>query len=295
MTDIESPFVSVHTLDDRFEADLLMDALEQEGIPAILRSFEETAYTGLFVPQKGWGRILVPEEMVARAEAIIKPLLQEIESPSLYTDSTEVDPSLWERLREADPQKICRNALVEYDVEQEAYVVPFLSSEYLCIPKERAILPVKEEPCTKPDFEFHLVMLHYLLEAKPLEFSGRWISEKDLPSGESFFRGPHSFPVDSLLQLFDSHIELFSQASEILLGREVDFGDAAYQFWVLPRIPILAILWQGDDEFEPSLHILFDDSISSQLKTLDTLWALVNLFCRTLLATGQALLDEEQP
>ncbi len=44
---MEDHLESVHTLTSRFEADLLMDALEREQIPALLRSFEETPYDGL--------------------------------------------------------------------------------------------------------------------------------------------------------------------------------------------------------------------------------------------------------
>ncbi len=45
------------TLDNRFQADLLTDALDQEGIPFLLREYRDTAYDGLFIGQKGWVRL----------------------------------------------------------------------------------------------------------------------------------------------------------------------------------------------------------------------------------------------
>ena len=98
----ESKLIPIYTLANRFEADLLMDALHREDITAILRSFEETAYDGLFVPQRGWGQILVPEEYVSEAHEVIAPLIQDLQSESLEGDSSETRPFIGEKLAEAD-------------------------------------------------------------------------------------------------------------------------------------------------------------------------------------------------
>jgi hypothetical protein len=63
---------AVHVSENRFEADIISQALEREGIPCICRRHEETAYDGLFVPQRGWGTILVPIPMRERAMEIIR-------------------------------------------------------------------------------------------------------------------------------------------------------------------------------------------------------------------------------
>ncbi len=70
--------VRVHTVENRFEADLLLQALRQEHIPVLLRRFEETAYDGLFVTQMGWGAILVPEDYEQAASGLIARVLDSI-------------------------------------------------------------------------------------------------------------------------------------------------------------------------------------------------------------------------
>ena len=70
--------VRVHTVENRFEADLLIQALRQENIPVMLRRFEETAYDGLFVTQMGWGAILVPEDYEQAASGLIARVLDSI-------------------------------------------------------------------------------------------------------------------------------------------------------------------------------------------------------------------------
>lgn len=71
----EGPWVRVHTLGNRFEADLLVYAMEQEAIPVRLRTYEETPYDGLFVPQRGWGALFVPRDFEERARELIGRVL----------------------------------------------------------------------------------------------------------------------------------------------------------------------------------------------------------------------------
>ncbi len=55
-------WIKAGIVDTRFEADRLSQALEEAGIPFLIKSFHDTAYDGLFILQKGWGAVLVPEE-----------------------------------------------------------------------------------------------------------------------------------------------------------------------------------------------------------------------------------------
>jgi hypothetical protein len=70
-------FVKIATVNDRFEADVLRDALEKEQIPVLIRSFQDTSFNGIFIPQKGWGVVEVPEEHSAQARELIEALRAE--------------------------------------------------------------------------------------------------------------------------------------------------------------------------------------------------------------------------
>ena len=65
------------TLDNRFQADLLKDALEKTDIPHLIREYKDTAYDGLFVTQKGWGTVMVDEERIDEARLIVEELFSE--------------------------------------------------------------------------------------------------------------------------------------------------------------------------------------------------------------------------
>lgn len=294
MTDETCSFVSVHRLSNRFEADVLVDALKREGIPVILRTFEETPYDGLFISQRGYGLILVPEETVQRAKEILKPLLGELEACD-GDGFSAVDPHLWERLREADPDEVCRNAAVRYDADREAYIVPYLDAEFLCFPEREQIESFSLAPFHRIDFQFGLVLLHYLLEAVEVPSTGRWIGTKDIPGGETFFRGPHSFPVEPLVRFFAFRPEALESASARLGGRKIEESDLSLRFQVFPRIPALLVFWRGDEEFETSLRVLFDETIIRHMGKPDLIWALVNVLFKSLLAAGRSLPEGRTP
>jgi len=63
--------VRVYTAENRFEADQIEAALKAEGIPVLVKPFGDTAFDGIYVSQKGWALIEVPERYKKRAEEII--------------------------------------------------------------------------------------------------------------------------------------------------------------------------------------------------------------------------------
>jgi len=66
-----SNFVKILVVENKFEADLVSQALQAEGIPVMVRKFSDTAYDGLYIPQKGWAAIMVPEEFKDPGEKVV--------------------------------------------------------------------------------------------------------------------------------------------------------------------------------------------------------------------------------
>jgi hypothetical protein len=64
-------WVKAGIVESRFEGDRVSQALEEAGIPFLIKSFLDTAYDGLYIPQKGWGMVLVPEKFREDSEKII--------------------------------------------------------------------------------------------------------------------------------------------------------------------------------------------------------------------------------
>ncbi len=70
----EDIFIKIASLENEFEAQVLKDALDKEQIPTLIRCFKDTAYDGIYILQKGWGNILVPEKYKEKATQIVSAL-----------------------------------------------------------------------------------------------------------------------------------------------------------------------------------------------------------------------------
>jgi len=120
-----------------------------------------------------------------------------------------------------------------------------------------------------------LVSVMYLINVNDIHPIGRDIvGVKDLKEGH-FFQGPHALKTDSLLKRYGNDLNGFRQTAEYLEGEPRDMADAGYKLSPFPRINLYYLLWQGDQEFEPRLTVLFDRSIEKVLAA-DAIWALVN-------------------
>ena len=105
-----------------------------------------------------------------------------------------------------------------------------------------------------------------------------WISEKDVPGGPTFFRGPHAIPSGLITRTFQNDVDAFCQRCSALQGEPVEMGDAAFRFQITEGVPVAVLYWRGDDDFPPEAKLLFDRSISRQLAA-DVIFALAVMVC----------------
>jgi hypothetical protein len=82
-----NPWGKAGVVENRFEADRVRQALQEANIPFLMKSFLDTAYDGLFIPQKGWGAVMVPEEFLEEAKRLIGDVKRTFEKE--WIDETE--------------------------------------------------------------------------------------------------------------------------------------------------------------------------------------------------------------
>jgi hypothetical protein len=168
----------------------------------------------------------------------------------------------WADLRALDPREVCRRTGVPW--REDRYHLTLLQTSYAVQPSAALIHGPEEDPLCG-DAEFELLMLIYLIRATEIEPSGRWVNEKQLPGGSTFFSGPHHLPTDTIESRYGSDPQTFRRHCLQLGGRALDFGDASYAFEALPRIPLAAVLYAADEEFPARAGFLFDSTIQFQL------------------------------
>jgi hypothetical protein len=183
-------------------------------------------------------------------------------------------------LSQQNPKDVCRRASCKYDDMNEHYRLCVWGREYEIFPNQLKINCLGNNTQGLHDY-FYLFMIHYLLNSKEIEISNEWISEKDIPGGTTFFRGPHEIPTNLISLRFSNTINDFKKRCEELDGIPLNMADAAYCFKITPRIPVAVLYWNGDDEFQAESKILYDKTITEHLAS-DIIYALAVGICERL-------------
>lgn len=174
------------------------------------------------------------------------------------------DISYFRELAGRNPDDICRVALCSYDKKEKAYGLSVWGKDYGISPDECRIVSLEDGKSCLNSL-LGLFIVYYLLNSREINPAGEWISEKDIPGGATFFRGPHKIPTQLIEKRYANNIQAFRTKCENLYGSLIDMADAAYSFQVTPRIPVAVLFWNGDDEFNPESKILFDKTITKHL------------------------------
>lgn len=170
----------------------------------------------------------------------------------------------FEELARLDPETVCRRAGCGYNASGNCYTLSMWGENFTIFPREAKIRR-GDNTCLDAENFNYLFMIHYLLNAQDIDIKNQWISEKDIPGGPTFFRGPHEIPTNLITSRFENELEGFKKRCKQLGGESLEMGDAGCRFQITPRIPIAAIYWIGDEDFPPEAKILYDKTITAHL------------------------------
>lgn len=115
---------------------------------------------------------------------------------------------------------------------------------------------------------FDLTMLAYYFDVSDgAPIAGEWISFNQIPGGMFYAQAFQGYSGDELAKVYVNDADAFIDANEKLGGRREFFGNVAYSYQVLPRVPIMVVCWLGDEDFPPSYRMLFDANAHHHLVT----------------------------
>ncbi|MFV0436932.1 MAG: DUF3786 domain-containing protein [Desulfopila sp.] len=190
-----------------------------------------------------------------------------------------LSPSHFQNLAALSPQEVCQRTGCQYEPAARMYRMSIWDACCDIYP-EAARFDWGPGPTLHEYFQ--LVALHYLLLARDTHPSGEWISEKDMPGGATFFRGPHAVPGDLITRRVANSVDTFKRLCEMRGGMPLAMADAGYRFTVTDRVEVAVLYWAGDDDFAAESKLLFDRTITDHF-ALDIVFALAVGFCQEII------------
>jgi len=129
------------------------------------------------------------------------------------------------------------------------------------------------------------MILYYFYSSRGSTQPGRWISFSELADGQFYNAAFQGYTSRKLLAHFNDDYPAFHQANHAICGEKTSFADGGYRYQILPKVALLLVHWQGDDEFPPSYKILFEDIVDYHLPT-DACAILASMLTGKLIASG---------
>lgn len=170
-------------------------------------------------------------------------------------------------LAEKDPRLVCMNSGVIYNREEDSYILPYLNRRYLVNLTSGETRNMLDGSGVSPYMQ--IMFLHYLATADGTPLRHEWITFKELPGGGVYGEPFRKRAISPLLRYFASKPQKFMDIGSSLGGETHSYGDLSLKLRPFPRIPLVFVLWKGDEEFPPAASILYDASASHYLPTED--------------------------
>ena len=128
-----------------------------------------------------------------------------------------------------------------------------------------------------------ILILHYFIQAKGTPLTGKHITCRDLPGGLIYYPTFIKRTIKPLSDFFGQSPALLVRAGKLLEARHGEVGDTSLIIDAFARVPIVIILWRGDDELTAEVNLLFDASVIDYLTSEDVIivcesitWKLIN-------------------
>lgn len=174
---------------------------------------------------------------------------------------------LREQLRLADPQILSANTSISFDQLDSGgeFIFQFGQQNLKLNFPDFELLHVDSKKPPSPLIQ--ALVFYYFNTADGYPLSHQWIAFSELPNGLFYNQAFQGYTGQILSKTFHNHIDQFINRAKNLGGVAEPFSDAAFRFQILPRLPLLAAVWLGDEDFPSSYKILFDASIPHYLPT----------------------------
>ena len=178
-----------------------------------------------------------------------------------------------ELYKEADPFEIAERTGVAYNADTNEFYLHVMNKGYFI---SYPAFDIRKEDESDDSYhvllDFHktkIFVLRYLVECRMTPSAGNYVTYRDIPNGELYFRQFQGRCIFRLQFGFGYKLDKFRAGMEMLGGKPVDMGDVAYSFEFMDGLSMVFIFWEGDEEFQPSAQILFSDNFATVFKAED--------------------------
>ena len=169
-----------------------------------------------------------------------------------------------EEYKKIDPKEAAQRCQVPYDEETGQFHIRLMGYAYLVSFPDFEVKKEHEEEegafLLLTSIPARISVLRFLIQGQLVKTAGRFLTYREVPWGEVYFRQFEGRCLSRLKFGFGFQLDKFARGMEKLGAKKISMGDVAYEFEFINGLFVRFILWAGDEEFPPSSQILFADN-----------------------------------
>lgn len=197
---------------------------------------------------------------------------KETKAPSYDKNAKEKEPFEYytKAFAEADPLEMSTRSGETYH-EKSGFTIHYLGGSYQIRWPDFRVIPHEDNTADylSGSNSAQILVMRHLVQGAKTEGSGKFLSFREMPNGELYFRQFQGRCLFRFKGKYGSRPEAFSAVCEKMGARKVDYADWCYDFELFDELFVRFILWAGDEEFPASTQILFSDNFLQAFETYD--------------------------
>lgn len=113
------------------------------------------------------------------------------------------------------------------------------------------------------DFTVRIVLSYYILHGGSGDLDGNWVAYRDFKDGAFFHAAFSQIVENEIAQRFSGRMAELELRGAALGGQPLAAGlggDLCFYFPALPRVPLVLVFYDADEDFSSSARVLFDSA-----------------------------------
>ena len=178
-----------------------------------------------------------------------------------------------EQYQNMDPVAASIRSGIPYDREKQEFTMRMLQKTYTISWPDLLIKNLDGEDtgyaAMEEEVDAKIFAIRFLLNGIKAESTGRFLTYRELPNGDLYFKQFQGRCLMRLAYGFGFKLDKFAEIMEKLGAKKLSYGDVSYEIEFINGHFVRFILWAGDDEFPPSSQIVFSDNFPLSFETYD--------------------------
>jgi hypothetical protein len=114
-----------------------------------------------------------------------------------------------------------------------------------------------------------ILILHYIEGSEKAQLANRLVSYRDFEGGALYYQAFKTRTIDFLVREFGQKPEVLKQIGDAIRAEPMSMGSVSFKSYFFPKMPVVVVLWLGDDEVPASANLLFDANAGRIMPTED--------------------------